>query len=170
MISNVKVKGRKVSFDCSQEEHDILFQMGLQLLIDEHCGKRKVVVVPHGQWIKGKGHKTIEVSDEFSQWCVERAFNQALREYIDRMENLAAFRKWGKSKFDKRTRIAFLVNGFGKVKKGDVVHWIDLNCKIFCGAEKVDFAGTEWEGVTCKDCLALKGKKPYGKRTKPVLS
>ena len=83
MIRKVSIRGNKLTIDWDQEDADCFFLKGLQKLADDHFGgKRKVVVVPfEGAVIKSS--KTVEVSDEFSTWCIEAGVNQALREMLD---------------------------------------------------------------------------------------
>ena len=90
MIKKVSIKGDRLTMDCDQQDYDFFFLTGLQLVIDAHFdGERKVVVVPYAQGRKAlkKGCKTIDVSDEFADWCVEKAVNQCLREHLNRLES-----------------------------------------------------------------------------------
>lgn len=117
MIRKVSVRGRKITITCDQKDYDIFFRIGLQLVVDAHFdGKRKVVVVPYEQWSKnnnGEPRKTVNCSDEFSNWCVERAVNQVLREGIAHYKATADIRKWGVNRLDKKTKREVLTNGIG---------------------------------------------------------
>lgn len=87
MIRDVTLTKNIVSIDWDQEDYDAFFRAGLQLVCDDHFnGERKVVVVPASNVKLDKKAKTIEVSEEFSLMCVERAVNQAIREGIARAE------------------------------------------------------------------------------------
>lgn len=72
-----------LTIDWDQEDYDVFFRAGLQILCDEHFkGERKVVVVPHDGSVVLKKANAVEVSDEFSIGCVEKAVNQAIREAV----------------------------------------------------------------------------------------
>ena len=91
MIKSVDINGNMLTIEWDQEDYDLFFRAGLQMICDEHFkGKRKVVVVPHDGSIVTKKAKTVEVSDEFSLMCVEKAVNQAIREGLDRLESSSA--------------------------------------------------------------------------------
>jgi hypothetical protein len=84
----VSIKKNILTLDLSDEEYNILFRMGLQLLLDEWFGK-KVIVLPVDEFKitkKTKKTKKVEFDDEISNLCVETCVNQILREYIDKAE------------------------------------------------------------------------------------
>ena len=79
----ISVKGKNVTLELSDDEHNILFRAGLQLLIDKLYGK-KIVVLPVGGIKLDKDVKKVEVDDGFCLLCIQEAFNQGLREYLKR--------------------------------------------------------------------------------------
>jgi hypothetical protein len=88
-IKVISVRGNKITFDFTDEEANILFRTGLQLLFDKWFG-HKVVVLPVEtmKLLKtDKKPKTFEVSDEIEHLCIEEAVNEGLRNYLRSLEN-----------------------------------------------------------------------------------
>jgi len=92
MIKNVKVRGNKVSFECSLEERNSLFYKGLQILADEQFGESKVVVIPCkskvGKLAKStyKNAERFEVSDQFVEECINVMVNRYFKIFLDELE------------------------------------------------------------------------------------
>jgi hypothetical protein len=97
VVSIKEIKENILTLDLSDEEYNILFRMGLQLLLDEWFGK-KVVVLPVDEFKITKKTKTVEFDDEISNLCVETCINQILREYIDKAEKGSEGKKIKKNK------------------------------------------------------------------------
>jgi len=88
MIRKVSIKGCKLNIDWDEEDYNVFFRIGLQKMANDHLeSKRKIVVVPVGSFPMDDSIKKVEISDEFSKYCVELGVNHALREYLDKMEN-----------------------------------------------------------------------------------
>lgn len=94
LIRNVTIDGAIVSFDCDQSVRDKLLIDGLQIMADEHCGCRKVVVV-HCDSQVGKlitkerscKTKTLEIGDDEANECISVAFNHFFRIFLDELQD-----------------------------------------------------------------------------------
>ena len=78
----ISLKGNKVTLDLTLKERDILFRAGLQLLQDKWFGHKVVVLPVIGKL--GKDFKKVKLADGVDILCIQEAFNQALREYLDK--------------------------------------------------------------------------------------
>ena len=85
MIRKVTVRKNRIIIDWDKSNYNFFFRFGLQILADQQFkGKRKIIVSPVIPSIKKiiKEYRTIEVSSEFADSCVELAINQVLRDSI----------------------------------------------------------------------------------------
>ena len=82
---NVKIKGNKLTVDMNEQEEDIFFRHGLQLMVDQCKGKGKFKVVPYDKEIKA--NKTIDFKDEDIEECVKMAILDAIETYIERCKS-----------------------------------------------------------------------------------
>lgn len=117
MVRKVEIRGNKVMVDWDQEDYDFFFRAGMQLLADENFGGvRKVVVLPVEDVKLDKKVKSIEVSDEFADMCVGKAFNQALRDWLDKLDAEESAKKIGKRHFQPSRRKSSTGGAKGKTK------------------------------------------------------
>ena len=76
----IAIKNNILTINLSDTEYNILFRLGLQVLLDKWFGK-KIIVLPVEK-IKNKKTKSIEIGDEIGDLCVEAAVNQILKDKI----------------------------------------------------------------------------------------
>lgn len=82
---NVKMKGNKLTVDMTEQEEDVFFRHGLQLMVDQCKGKGKFKVVPYDKEIKA--NKTIDFKDEDVEECVKMAILDAIETYIEKCKS-----------------------------------------------------------------------------------
>ena len=97
----ISVKGNVVTFDLSQDEHDILLRDGLQKWINKNIGENKVKVLPPNE-IKADKNNTCEIGDEFAKECIDLAIIEAIKLGIEMDKAMRKTKKTKKSKKAKK--------------------------------------------------------------------
>ena len=92
----VSIKGNKVTMDLNEDERNTLLRNGLQLWIDENYGKNKVKVVDPQFPLDKKPKKTFEIPECFEKECIQLAFNNGLRNYVEGREKSSCCRNENK--------------------------------------------------------------------------
>ena len=92
----VSIKGNKVTMDLNEDERNTLLRNGLQLWIDGNYGKNKVKVVDPQFPLDKKPKKTFEIPECFEKECIQLAFNNGLRNYVEEREKSSCCRNENK--------------------------------------------------------------------------
>lgn len=84
----ISIIGKKLTVDLSKKEEIILFQHGLQLMVDKLKGKGKFKVLPYDKSEKIlKKTKRVEFDDKDYKKCIEIAIFDAIETYVDKCES-----------------------------------------------------------------------------------
>ena len=78
----VSIRKNIVKLDLSQDEEDILFRSGLQIIADKYCKGRKVIVLPPNEAFCNKNTKKVEATKEMIEECLTEAVTEAIKQYV----------------------------------------------------------------------------------------
>ena len=108
-----------MTVDMSQEEQDIFFCRGLQVILDKGGKKVKVLPVKDADALQIKAIKKFEATDEMVHECIQEGVMDALRTYIKKCQKEKKMKKGWTASEQKGIDSMYSDKMFGsKAKKG----------------------------------------------------